>query len=198
MSFAVGLSGGIASGKSVAAQCFRDRKIPVIDADVLGKSLLEDSLDLQEKVIARFGSSCRMASGTLDRREIGRLVFKDPSALEAFNGILQPAMLDRLQTAMAQMTGLFCVDAALIYEWGVESQFDTVWVVAAGDDHRLKRLTGDRGLSAEEALQRLKVQLPQAEKCHRADRVFWNDGTVEELSGGVKTALDELMRKLSL
>ena len=197
MSFALALTGGIASGKSTAAACFLERGIPVLDADRMGHELLNEDYALRKKVTALLGSKCLTEDGRLDRKMIGTLVFADAPLMDAFNAIVHPALVAKLWCAMQKQTGLFCVDCALIFEWGIAASFDEVWVVAARDELRIERLVRTRGLSPMAAIKRLQSQIDQDEKCELAHRVFKNNDHPKALREHLLKALDEVLERTS-
>ena len=176
------VTGGIASGKTAVCRCLADLGARVIDADDIGRRLLTG--EILKQVVADLGGSFLRADGRIDRRELGCIVFSSPEALKKFNSLIHPPLLDRLRReldAPGKGEEPVVVDAALIFEWGIESWFDKLLVVVAPDPVRIERIVSSVGLSLAEARGRLGSQLAQEEKAARAEYVIENDGTLEDL-----------------
>ena len=192
----IGLTGGIASGKSTVAAMLRDRDCQLLDADVLTHELLEPGQDSYNDVVREFGSGILTAAKTVDRQKLGAIVFADSAKRERLNQIMHP----RIQQIVANWfsaldrpggPGFAFEDAALILEGGVKKNFDRVVVCWCRPEQQLERLTG-RGLSREDAQRRIASQMPIDEKRKLADDVIDCSGTIEETEHQV----DALIAKL--
>lgn len=195
MSYVLGITGGIGAGKSTLAEALRRRGVPVHDADAVGRFVVEANGELRAALRAVFGDGV-FPGGELDRAALGRLVFADAAKLERLNRLVLPYLLDELRRRLAAASAepLQAVDAALLFEWGVEGEFDEIWAVAADDGLRVARAADRLGLSGAEARQRLASQLPQEEKAARAGRVFVNDGDLRALETWLETEWTRLRR----
>jgi dephospho-CoA kinase len=180
MSYCIGITGGIGAGKSLLAAALARRGVPVHDADAIGRLVVEANAGLRADLRATFGDGI-FVQDELDRAALGRMVFADRERLARLDRLVLPYLLTDLRRRIAAMAAapLQAIDAALLYEWGIEGEFDEVWVVVAPDGQRAARAAERLGLSLQEAWHRLESQLPQAEKAARADRVLVNDGPPE-------------------
>ena len=172
----VGLTGGIASGKSTVAKMLRARDCLVLEADPLGHEFLEPGQQAYAEVVREFGTEILMSGGLVDRAKLGDIVFADPARLARLNQILHPPILQVIRTwfgALDRMGGppLAFVEAALILEAGFNQELDKVVVCWCGREQQLQRLQV-RGLTAREAEMRIASQMPIDEKRRRADEVI--------------------------
>jgi dephospho-CoA kinase len=180
----IGLTGGIASGKSTVAALLRDRDCPVLDADVLTHELLEPGQGSYQEVVREFGEGILTRGGWVDRRRLGAIVFADAAKRERLNQIMHPrieqiaakwfSMLDRPGGPT-----LAFEDAALILEAGAKGNFDRVVVCWCRPEQQLERLKA-RGLSVEEAQQRIRSQMPIDDKRRLADDVVDCSGSIQD------------------
>jgi phosphopantetheine adenylyltransferase/dephospho-CoA kinase len=196
----IGLTGGIASGKSTVAQFFRDRGIPVIDADVLGHRTYEPGTDTFNAVVAAFGQDLVAADGTIDRRVLGGKVFGKPDELKRLTDIVWPGIrrlaneeLSELETAG---NNLAVLEAAVLFEAGWEDLCTEIWVVVVEPDIAVKRLASRNGLDEEAARARIASQLSNAERTAKADVVIENNGSLAELEASISGAWDALQERL--
>lgn len=198
--YLIGLTGGIAAGKSLAANWFRRQGQPVVDADAVAREVLEGDKDLLAGMRALFGDAVFSPDGSLLRRELGKIVFAEPARLEELNRLVYPRLATVLEQRLAELARrpLAVLDAALIFEWGIEDQCDEVWVIQASDERRITRLVESRGLTEPEARDRLASQLPAADKALRADRVILNEGTVAQFVDNLRREAAPLFKGLGL
>ncbi len=192
----VGLTGGIASGKSTVAAMLRDRDCPILDADAIAHELLEPGQDAYNEVVREFGEGILTRGGAVDRKKLGAIVFADAQKRQRLNQIMHP----RIQRIVAEWFSRLdrpggpdfaFEDAALILEAGVKSDFDRVVVCWCRPEQQLKRLR-DRGVSEEDARQRIAAQMPMDEKRRLADDVIDCSGSIEE----TERQVDVLVAKL--
>jgi len=195
----LGITGGIAAGKTMAADCCRRRGLPVIDADRLGRKVVEQVPELREQLAETFGAEIFDPSGRLRREALGGLVFKEPAALERLNSLIFPYLYKAMVRKIGEFSTeeLVVVDAALIFEWGIRRDFQEMWTVRADDELRLCRLRRRNSLSRTEALNRLHSQLPQETKESLADLVIDNSGERAEFLRKVEAELDRLLAELA-
>jgi dephospho-CoA kinase len=180
-----GLTGGIASGKSTVSKRIRELGIPVIDADLLAREVVQRHTEGFEAVVAAFGKGVVGPDGELDRKALGAIVFADPVAREKLNGMLHSRIGARSMELIARLQDqrhkLACYDAALLVEGGLADMFRPLVVVAATPTTQVERIVKRDGLTPDEALARVNAQLPLAEKVAMADYVIENDGSLEDL-----------------
>jgi dephospho-CoA kinase len=195
----VGLTGNIASGKSTVAGVWRRLGARVIDADELARRAVEPGTPGLERVVREFGPGVLDERGRLDRAALRRIVFRDPEARRRLEAIVHPEVrrLRAEEEARARVDGerILVHDIPLLFEVGMEKEFDVVVLVEARPELRLERLVRERGLSEEEARRMIEAQMPSEAKRAKADLVIENDGTREELEAKAKEAWRELERR---
>ena len=182
----IGLTGGIACGKSTVSAELRKRGAAIIDADALAHELSQPHRPIYNAYVERFGSEIVAADGTLDRAAIARRVFADPAVRAEVEAIAHPiirrAAEERLRAARDENKRAAVLDVPLLFEAGWDALADETWVVALPREEQLARLLArDKAMDAGEARARIAAQMPLAEKCARADVVIDNSGTVEEI-----------------
>ena len=192
----IGLTGNIASGKSEVARIFSDLGATVIDADELAREVVEPGTPALAAVVARWGDKVLNRDGTLNRAALRAVVFADPAEREALNAIIHPEVKRRRDqlVAEARARGDRVVVSAipLLYETGLEADFDQVILVDAPDKVRLGRLVHHRGLSAAEAGRMMAAQMPASAKRAKANIVIDNDGDLKMLRRAVERAWHRL------
>jgi len=179
----VGLTGGIACGKTTVTQMFADLGIPIIDADDLAREVVEPGTPGLQRVVDEFGEGVLDHEGRLDRKKVGDMVFNDKPAREKLNGILHPlisaAGAERLQVLQTDPAPYVIYEAALLVETGSYKAFSALVVVSAEESLQRLRLIARDGYSVAEANARISSQLPLANKMAVADYVVTNNGDLE-------------------
>lgn len=175
----VGLTGGIATGKSTVGQMFVELGCHLIDSDRITHQLFEPGHPVYNAVVQEFGERILAADGTIDRRILGGIVFKDESARLKLNHIVHPAVIQRQQEWLREVEGqdpdgIAIVDAALMIEVGTYKTYDKVVVVTSTSEVQRQRLRERSGLSEAEIEARIQSQMPMAEKIKYADFVIDN------------------------
>jgi dephospho-CoA kinase len=193
----IGLTGGIASGKSTVASMLRDLDCPVLAADALGHELLEPGQTAYAEVVREFGIDILDSYGNVDRTALGEIVFADEERREKLNSILHPRIREIIEkwfTALDQPGGpeLAIVEAALIIEAGFNQNLNKLIVCWCRRAQQVERLL-ERGLTEEQALQRIAAQMPMEEKRSLADETIDCSGTIEETERAVEHAVKWLM-----
>ncbi|MBG6108125.1 dephospho-CoA kinase [Frigoribacterium sp. CG_9.8] len=186
--YLIGLTGGIASGKSVVAKRLAELGATVVDADQVARDVVAPGTPGLAAIARRFGSRVVAADGSLDRTSLGKLIFTDPDARLALNAITHPAIRRRsaelfVDAECADPHAVVIYDVPLLIEASAEPgyhKFDLVVVVDASSETRLVRLVQLRGHTREEAQQRLNSQATDSERLAIADVVIDSNGTVEE------------------
>jgi dephospho-CoA kinase len=190
-----GLTGGLASGKSSVAAHYRMRGLPVVDADVLARTVVAPGSPGLGEIVAAFGAEMLQAGGTLDRARLARHVFADPAARERLERITHPriqALRDvELGALAAAGHPLACYEVPLLFEKGLESQLRPVVAVVVPEALQLERAMRRDEASEEHVRARLAAQLALADKALRADYVIDNSG---ELAATLRAADDVLRR----
>lgn len=181
----VGLTGGIASGKSTFAAALHALGAPVIDADALARAAVRRGTPALEEIARQFGPGILGPDGELDRRAMASLVFADAGARARLEGIVHPAVRAGVAAETARLAAaghaLAFYDVPLLYERGLDREVDCVVVVHAPRAIQLERLRARDGMSRDEAEARLDAQLPIDEKARRADVVVENGGDLASL-----------------
>ncbi|WJQ06488.1 dephospho-CoA kinase [Geobacillus stearothermophilus] len=184
MAFTIGLTGGIASGKSTVSAMMRELGLPVIDADEAARAVVRPGEEAYRQIVAAFGPGILRADGEIDRAKLGAIVFNDEQQRKVLNAIVHPAvrkkMLAEKEAHIRSGAKTVVLDIPLLFESGLTHWVDKVLVVYVDDDVQLRRLMARNGFTEEEALARIRSQWPMAEKVKRADAVIDNNGTIEE------------------
>jgi dephospho-CoA kinase len=189
MGSVVGLTGGIASGKSTVANMFSELGVPVVDADQVAREVVAPGSEGLEAVVAEFGAEVLGADGALDRKKLGALVFSDSARRRALEAITHPRIAQRSGELLARATEhapYALYEAALLVEKGLHRSLAALVVVAAPPELQVARVRARDGLSEEEARARIATQLPLAEKAEVADHVIWNEGDLVALKARVQ------------
>jgi dephospho-CoA kinase len=200
--FVIGLTGGMASGKSTVASFLADRVAKIIDADEISKEIVAPESEPYRRLIASFGQEILAADGTIDRGRLGKIVFGDERKLKFLNQITHPPIIKRIHDELRSLRDflkpedMVVLRAPLLIEAGLTDQVDFVVVVVAGEDVRIKRIEAQRGLTADEAKQRLMAQLPDSEKVRFADYVIENNGSLDELKAKSEKLWQEIQLKV--
>ena len=180
----IGLTGGIACGKSTVSKILRSLGAKVIDADAAAHALSQPQQPLYDAYVARFGAEILTAQGTLDRAAIGRIIFKDPNVRAEIDALAHPliqAAVEQQMQAVCPNAPAVVLDVPLLFEAGWEALTDEVWVVSLPEDVQLVRLMErDPVMTEAEARARIAAQMPLSEKRARADVVIDNSGTKED------------------
>jgi dephospho-CoA kinase len=194
----VGLTGGIASGKSTVAALLRDREYQVLDADALAHELLEPGQDSYEEVLREFGTEILSPGGAIDRRKLGAIVFSDAEKRGRLNRILHPRIHDvvvKWFEALDRPGGpeMAFEEAALILEAGAQRDLDCVIVCWCRPEQQIERLN-ERGFSRQDAERRIAAQMPLDQKRNLADEVIDCSLSLENTERQVVLVVEKLKR----
>lgn len=184
MPLVVGLTGGIASGKSTVSNMLKEMGITVIDADVEARLAVEPGEPAYEKIVACFGKEILLEDGSINRAKLGAIVFSDEEKRLQLNRIVHPEvrkrMIDKRDRAIRGGEQLIVMDIPLLLESKLTYMVDKVLLVYVDEDTQLWRLMKRNNFSKEEALSRIRAQMPLKEKIRYSDAVIDNNGTVEK------------------
>lgn len=185
----IGLTGGIASGKSTVSDILAGLGASIIDADLLSREVTLPGSEGLKQVREAFGDKVIAPDGTLDRHALGSVIFRDEAARQRLNGIIHPLVIGLTEKKLRELQGrareqtrplLAIIDAPLLIEAGVDAICDELWVVAVSKETQAKRLMKREGYTPDEALSRIEAQMPLAEKKKRATSIIDNEGTVDQ------------------
>ncbi|HFU3714083.1 TPA: dephospho-CoA kinase [Streptococcus suis] len=196
MTKVIGLTGGIASGKSTITDFLRRQGYPVIDADQVVHELQAKGGKLYQVLVAEFGNSILTAEGDFDRKKLGQAVFEN-ARLRAHLSLLQDKIIREellaRRDALKQTEDIIFMDIPLLYEADYSGEVDEVWLVYVDKAQQLERLMKRNGFSVQDAENRLNAQLSLEEKRAKAQVLIDNSGVVEETLARVALLLEDLM-----
>ncbi|MFQ6007737.1 MAG: dephospho-CoA kinase [Candidatus Zixiibacteriota bacterium] len=193
----IGVTGQIGSGKTTAARILGSFGAVVIDADRIGREVVEKSPQLRRKLAKQFGKEILTATGRLSRKKLARLAFSDDVSKRRLNHLVHPMLLKELRRQMRQLSRRYdvvVIDAALLLDWNLDREMDLVLVIHATQETRLRRLVA-RGFSKEDVLARQRAQLPFTEFRNRADLVILNNNTLLRLKARLRFVWDTFVAK---
>jgi dephospho-CoA kinase len=197
-----GLTGGIGSGKSTAAEMLRGHGVPIVNADELAREAVAKGSPGLDQVVAAFGADVLSPAGELERKRLAALVFSDPEARKRLNAITHPIVRQLSQERFAELDRQGCAlagyDVPLLFEVGLDAVLKPVVVVAASEATQLARIAARGDIEADDAKARIRAQLPLAEKARRADYVLANDGTLSELAAQVAELVTKLRARTEI
>jgi dephospho-CoA kinase len=185
--FRIGLTGGIASGKSTVANLFAALGVPIVDTDVLAREVVAPGTPLLRQITDHFGMQVQSGDGSLDRQELRKRIFDDPEQRKWLEALLHPAIRELTDARCKTATGPYVIVAIpLLVETGGEARFDRILVVDCEPELQLARLTARDGSTREEAERMLAAQAPRAARLAVADDVIHNDGDLAQLRDQVE------------
>jgi dephospho-CoA kinase len=193
----LGITGGIATGKSAVLQEFKSRGIPTLSSDELAHQCLKKGHPAYFKVLRRFGRAILGSRLEIDRKRLGAIIFSKPAERKWLERQIHPWVIRRLRSFIRKKRGVVALDIPLLYEAKLEGLVDAVVVVWCPEKLQLARLEKRDGLSTEEALRRIRAQLPLSLKKKRADYVITNDQTLLTLRRQVDALLAAVQRPRS-
>ena len=192
----IGLTGGIACGKSMISAYLMQKSIPVIDGDLVARQIVEPGTKGLAQIVDTFGAEYLHADGTLNRAMLGNRVFADNTALEQLNAITKPLLLEAFKTQINELQAhpLIVLDVALLLEDKEYKELvDQVWVVTASPEQQLTRLMKRNGYTSQEAQNRINAQMSNEERIQYADAVIDNTGTMTETIAQVDQLLYNIL-----
>ena len=198
----IGLTGGIATGKSQVSSMLSELGAIIIDADIVAREVVQKGLPAWQQIKDEFGQEYLLSNGELNRKKLGKLVFTNPDALAKLNSITHPAIKgrieDRINNLKAQdFKGVVVVDAALLLETGWETMLDQVWVVDAPMEQRIERLMIRDNFTRDQALSRINSQMSQQERIAKADKIIYNNSDIDSLREQVQRIWNETLKEIN-
>jgi len=202
VSFIIGLTGGIGSGKSTVAQMLADRGAVVIDADRVAHEVYEPGAEGHDMLVERFGTGIVAEDGSIDRARLGGRVFGDEAALADLNRMIHPLVRKEIAGRLLEATtsdpdAVIVIEAALMTEIGWAGEQATMWVVIAEPATVTERLITQREMDPDDVRLRLAAQATNDERRRIASTVIENDGNIEDLEGQVDREWRELLESLA-
>ena len=194
----IGITGGIASGKSTVTEFLRQQGYKVIDADQVVHELQEPGERLYQALLSTFGPAILQEDGRLDRPKLGAMIFGNPDLLAQSSQLQNEIICEELagrRDLLAEMEDIFFMDLPLLFELQYEDWFDQIWLVDVTEETQLSRLMSRNALSQEEAEKRIAAQLSLREKRKRANVLIDNNGSLEETRQQIRNALQKLERR---
>lgn len=193
----VALTGSLGAGKSTVAYLLENEGATVISADAVGHRLIAPGGVAYDEVVQRYGERVLAQDGAIDRAALGRIVFGDPEELLYYNNIVHPHLVADLLDELERRRndpGVLVVDAALVYEWGIEHEFDLIVVVAADTPVRQQRIQRREGLGADEFEKRDRAQAGPQSGDRAPDLIIQNDGDFDALQQQVRRFWERLRK----
>lgn len=182
--FLLGLTGGIASGKSLVSGFLRNAGLPVIDADQLARDVVLPGRTAYKKILRTFGRDLLQEDGGIDRSRLASLVFSDAEKRKLLESITHPEIFREISKRVASLRKeghrFLVIDAALLFESGLSDYVDKVLLVRAEPQEQLRRLMERDGIDETEALRRIAAQMSDAKKREKADFIIDNSGSIED------------------
>lgn len=196
MTLRLGLTGGIASGKSTVSRIFAELGAIIIDSDLLAREVVAPGTDGLDEVVKAFGEEVLTATGEMDRAKVGAIVFADPSRRKVLEQIIHPRVFQRALEidASAGEHDVVINDIPLLVETNQADRFDAVVVVDVPTELQVERMVRDRGMSAEEAEGRIAAQATREQRLAVATYVVENTGSLEDLRKRVEQVWEQLPR----
>ncbi len=195
MALTIGLTGGIASGKSTVSQMFKEAGIVVIDADVIARKVVEVGEEAYEQIVQSFGKDILLADETIDRQKLGSIVFFNEDKRLLLNSIVHPAvrkqMLKEKEEHLSNGEEIVILDIPLLFESKLTALVDRTLLVYVDYETQLARLMNRNNLSMGEAEARIQSQMPLKDKIQLADAIIDNNGTI----GATKDQLHEICKE---
>lgn len=192
----IGLTGGIASGKTTVAELFKRKGAVVLDADVIAHRVIQRGSPVYRKVVRYFGTQILNSDGTINRRLLGDIVFSHPERLKRLNSFIHPEVIKVIEREIKKYkkNKVIIIDAPLLIEAGLHQKVDRLVVVSCPRSVQLKRLLEEKALSVKEANLRIDSQMPLREKVKLADEVIDGAGSLKEL----RKKVNQIWRKFLL
>jgi len=196
----IGLTGGIASGKSTILETLKKMGAVVISADEVAHTATQPGKPAWEDIVRFFGTGILNDDKTINRKKLGEIVFNNRQYLQKLNEITHPRVKEMFKNSLKEIKeknpdAIVVLEIPLLYEAGLEKICDEVWVVWVNRENQIRRLMAREGIDREEAVKRIEAQLPLDEKARRADFVIDNNKNVQEAIADITKYFNERVRK---
>lgn len=191
----IGLTGGIATGKSTAAKYLQKKDVKIIDADQISHQITKKGKKGWQLVVEEFGYDVLKSNGELNRKKLGEIIFSNPEKRKKLESLLHPLIIYKMKEQAHQYLEseeIVVFMAPLLYEAGLARFCNQIWVIASSKEEQISRLKARNGLNRKEALQRIKSQMSLSQKKRQADIIIENNSTIAEL----KSKLDFYWKKV--
>lgn len=196
MTLVIGLTGGIASGKSTISSILKAVGWPVIDADLIARQIVMPGSKGLEQIVNRFGPQMLNSDGTLDRKKLGKTVFDDPKKLSDLDKIEHPVIQEAIDSQLdefkKQHLPVVVLDVPLLFETGMDEECDLTVLAVVDQATQLKRLMKRDQISKMDAVKKISSQMSLKEKMQRADVIIDNNGTLEQTRSQVAELVDRV------
>lgn len=197
----VGVTGNIGCGKSSFSNILKKHNIPIIDADIKGRDIYENQ-ELLKNIKKEFGDSVINEDGTLNRKSLGKIVFREENKLKKLNELTHPVIKELIKKDLEKYESigekLVVVDAALLIECGYQDMLDVIVVITCSENIQIERIKSRDNCAENEAIERIKSQMSQYEKVKYADFVIDNSGTLSKLKIETENVLIKLKEKMEI
>ncbi len=195
----IGLTGGVASGKTAISQALEEEGAYIIDADQIARELVQPRAPAWDGIVRAFGKAILLEDGTIDRKKLADKVFADPKQRELLNQILHPLITEEMDRRTREIgkkdpEAIAVIDAPLLIEVGYHRKVDKLIVVTSTQTQQIERLKERDGISSEEAVRILSSQMRVEEKAKLADFVIRNEGSLADARERVKEVFQELKK----
>lgn len=191
----IGLTGSIASGKSTVAKMIESYGLPIVDADVVARQVVEPGTPTLKKIAEAFGPEVIAQDGSMDRAKVGSIIFHNEEMRQTLNGIIHPAIREEMLRQRDEFISFgeknVFMDIPLLFESKLEHFVEKIIVVSVNKEVQLQRLMERNGFAEEEANARIATQIPVKEKEQLADAVIHNNGTLEDTAIQLQNILYE-------
>ena len=196
----IGLTGGIGSGKSTVTKILGEFGAPILDADKIAHTTYAPGGPAYDAVIAAFGAQIVAADRTIDRKQLGAVVFGNPERLNQLTSIVWPATRDSIRRNLTELRASganlpIVVEAAILIEANWQALFDEIWLVRAPREQVVARIESQRGLKPSETEARIRAQLSDEERAKHATLIIENNGSLEELHTMLKEIWSEALKR---
>ncbi|MHB8170665.1 MAG: dephospho-CoA kinase [Thermincolia bacterium] len=198
----IGLTGGIACGKSTVSRMLRQLGARIFDADVIAKEIVKPGQPALEEIREAFGQEIILPDGELNRKKLGLMVFGNPAKLAILNGITHPRVKEKITAGLEELKAVALadkvvavVDAPLLIEAGLTDMVEEVWLVVVNEEIQVDRLVARDGITIEQARKKLASQMSLKAKLPYADKVIDNNGPIEETYSQVLILWEELNQR---
>ena len=200
--YVIGLTGGIASGKTTTLQYFQKQHIPIIDADIIAREVVKPGTKALNAIEKTFGSEYLQSNGELNRQKLATLIFANSNKRQQLDAIMQPIIRHKIEQELQILANekklLVVLEMPLLIEMDYLDLIDELWVVYVTEDIQMQRLIKRNNLSSKEAAERIHSQMPLKKKLNYADVVLDNNGSQEQLYQQITVAYQQLKHKLNL